>query len=294
MQDDLRERLSASLRELHTELGIPADYAADGSLPVYEEASRLVEIGPNLVGRMQRLTPLAAARWEQMVEAARDDGITLMVVSGYRSFEYQAALIRKKLNAGQVDRRHPDRQCRPRLLPASCGRRRGRGEPGHPAADRGIRGIRGIPVAYGRGRRIRLRHDLSARQSLRLHLRTLALGPVRRVGPARHTIGNPRRSPPDGRHAGGGAPEVRGWCSLRFTLPVRSRHAGSPGTTMSNPAPSFGPLSRRAGRGGVGRPVGAVRRAIADRGMVTDRPSGRAPTGGWGRPGALKIKRLPC
>lgn len=102
MQEDLRERLSASLRELHTELGIPADYAADGSLPVYEEASRLVEIGPNLVGRMQRLTPLAAARWEQMVEAARDDGITLMVVSGYRSFEYQAALIRKKLNAGQV------------------------------------------------------------------------------------------------------------------------------------------------------------------------------------------------
>ena len=51
MQDDLRERLSNTLRELHTELGIPADYAADGGLPVYAEASRLVEIGPNSTSR---------------------------------------------------------------------------------------------------------------------------------------------------------------------------------------------------------------------------------------------------
>jgi D-alanyl-D-alanine carboxypeptidase len=36
-----------------------------------------------------------------MVVAAATDGITLMIVSGYRSFTYQASLIRKKIDAGQ-------------------------------------------------------------------------------------------------------------------------------------------------------------------------------------------------
>ena len=90
------------LRELHEELGIPADYGADGGPPRYEEALELVEVGLNLVGRMQRLMPAAAANWHEMVAAAESEGVTLMIVSGYRSYEYQAALIRKKINAGQV------------------------------------------------------------------------------------------------------------------------------------------------------------------------------------------------
>jgi D-alanyl-D-alanine carboxypeptidase len=89
------------LRELHTELGIPDDYGNDGVKPLFEEAVDLVDVGPNLVGRMQRLTPETAASWQQMLTAARDDGIMLLIVSGYRSFEYQASLIRKKMNAGQ-------------------------------------------------------------------------------------------------------------------------------------------------------------------------------------------------
>ena len=89
------------LRELHTELGIPDDYGQDGLKPSFEEADELVEVGPNLVGRMQRLTPGTAASWQEMLTAARDDGIMLMIVSGFRDFEYQASLIRKKINAGQ-------------------------------------------------------------------------------------------------------------------------------------------------------------------------------------------------
>ncbi len=89
------------LRELHTELGIPDDYGNDGVKPLFEEAVDLVDVGPNLVGRMQRLIPETAASWQQMLTAARDDGIMLLIVSGYRSFEYQASLIRKKINAGQ-------------------------------------------------------------------------------------------------------------------------------------------------------------------------------------------------
>ncbi len=89
------------LRELHEDLGIPADYGRDGTRPEFGEATRLVEVGPNLVGRMQRLTPEAARAWRAMQAAAAAEGVTLLIVSGYRSIDYQARLIRKKINAGQ-------------------------------------------------------------------------------------------------------------------------------------------------------------------------------------------------
>lgn len=90
------------LRELHTELGIPDDYGTNGGPPAFAEARDLVEVGPNLVGRMQRLTPAAAGQWDTMVSAADADGVMLLIVSGFRSIDYQAGLIRKKINAGQT------------------------------------------------------------------------------------------------------------------------------------------------------------------------------------------------
>jgi len=94
--------LSELQQKLHQELGIPADYGEDRCLPYYAEAADLVDVGPNLVGRMQRLTPDTAARWQRMVEAASGDSVRLLIVSGFRSFEYQAQLIRNKLEAGQT------------------------------------------------------------------------------------------------------------------------------------------------------------------------------------------------
>ena len=88
--------------KLHQELGIPADYGQEGMPPFYAETDDLIDVGPNLVGRMQQLTPAAAASWQQMVELAGDDGVRLLIVSGFRSFEYQAQLIRNKLEAGQT------------------------------------------------------------------------------------------------------------------------------------------------------------------------------------------------
>lgn len=90
------------LRELHRELGIPDDYGQIGVRPAYREAAELTDVGPNLVGRMQRLTPETAASWQDMQAAARDAGIALLIVSGFRSFEYQASLIRKKIESGQA------------------------------------------------------------------------------------------------------------------------------------------------------------------------------------------------
>ena len=89
-------------QKLHKELGIPEDYVSNRKLPTYVEADDLVDVGPNLVGRMQRLTPAATAKWQQMVEAAAGAGVRLLIVSGYRSFDYQADLIRNKLNSGQT------------------------------------------------------------------------------------------------------------------------------------------------------------------------------------------------
>ena len=87
---------------LHQELGIPSDYGVANDLPYFKEASELTDVGPNLVGRPQSLTPRTAAHWQQMVEAAGKEGIRLLIVSGFRSLEYQADLIRKKLEAGQA------------------------------------------------------------------------------------------------------------------------------------------------------------------------------------------------
>ena len=89
------------LRELHRQLGIPEGYARSGGMPLFDEATELVDVGPNLLGRMQRLAPETAASWAAMVDSAAAEGVRLLIVSGYRSFDYQARLIRKKINAGQ-------------------------------------------------------------------------------------------------------------------------------------------------------------------------------------------------
>lgn len=94
--------LSQTQLKLNQELGIPADYGTDAMPPYYAQAQDLIDVGPNLVGRMQKLTPVAAVSWQQMVAAANDDGVRLLIVSGYRSFEYQAQLLRNKLDAGQL------------------------------------------------------------------------------------------------------------------------------------------------------------------------------------------------
>ena len=88
-------------RALLSELGVPADYGTDPELLLYAEASNLVEVGPNIVGREQRLTPETAAAWHAMQNVAQTDDIQLVLVSGFRSISYQADLIRNKLSAGQ-------------------------------------------------------------------------------------------------------------------------------------------------------------------------------------------------
>lgn len=88
-------------KELFAELGISADYGTEPPMQRYPEATELEEVGANIMGRMQQLAPDSAQAWRDMVAAAATDKVALLAVSGFRSIEYQAALIRRKINAGQ-------------------------------------------------------------------------------------------------------------------------------------------------------------------------------------------------
>jgi D-alanyl-D-alanine carboxypeptidase len=87
--------------KIHRELGIRSSYGYDTGMPVYPEPDDLVSIGLDIYGRPQRLARVAAEHWDSLRTAASTDGIKLYVVSVFRSVDYQASLIRKKLRAGQ-------------------------------------------------------------------------------------------------------------------------------------------------------------------------------------------------
>lgn len=88
--------------DILAELGVPPEYGVTPPLPRYAEATELERVGPNIVGREQQLAPPTARDWRAMVEAALEDGIELLLVSGFRSVADQAALIRRKLGAGHA------------------------------------------------------------------------------------------------------------------------------------------------------------------------------------------------
>lgn len=89
------------LRQLHRRLGIPADYGVQRHLPWQREAARLVTIGPAADdGQPVRLAPRAAAAWARMQAAAARESVTLLPLSGYRSVQRQAKIVRAKLAAG--------------------------------------------------------------------------------------------------------------------------------------------------------------------------------------------------
>lgn len=81
---------------------LPKDYGVDPYLPRYTEASELVEVEANVVGKMQLLESATAQAWQDMKAAAAKDDIVLLIVSGFRSVDYQASIFQKKLAAGQT------------------------------------------------------------------------------------------------------------------------------------------------------------------------------------------------
>lgn len=86
---------------LQEQLGIPEDYGLKHQLALCEECTQLVSIGKDIFDRNQRMAPDAARAWLDMKAAAASSSIELQSVSAFRSVEYQAGIIRRKLNTGQ-------------------------------------------------------------------------------------------------------------------------------------------------------------------------------------------------
>ena len=90
------------LATLLGQLGIDPDEISRRALPLYRQARRLAPVGLGTDHRDKVLTPRAAQAWLKMREAAAADGVVLSVVSAFRSYDYQALLIRQKLGRGRT------------------------------------------------------------------------------------------------------------------------------------------------------------------------------------------------
>ena len=89
------------LNEIRKELGIRSSYTDDTGMPIFAEPDDLVSIWPDIFGRPQKLVREAAKKWVSMQLAASKDNISLYVVPTFRSVEYQACLIKIRLEKGQ-------------------------------------------------------------------------------------------------------------------------------------------------------------------------------------------------
>ena len=85
--------------ELLACLGIPEDYGDQRRR--YPDATELEDVEANIIGRMQQLVPGTAQAWREMKQSAAADGVELLLVSGFRSSQYQAELFRNKIANGQ-------------------------------------------------------------------------------------------------------------------------------------------------------------------------------------------------
>ncbi len=81
-------------------LGIDPAQIAQRGLQRFDQARRLAPAGVGPDGRDKFLTPSTLAAWTAMRSVARDADIELLLISGFRSYAFQAALIRAKLDRG--------------------------------------------------------------------------------------------------------------------------------------------------------------------------------------------------
>ena len=88
------------VRSVLDALGISPELITARSLVLHEEAMDLVTAEITEKGRKHCLVPAAATAWHAMKAAASSDGITLQIVSAFRSVDHQAEIIRRKLRAG--------------------------------------------------------------------------------------------------------------------------------------------------------------------------------------------------
>ncbi|MGY0618769.1 M15 family metallopeptidase [Lysobacter sp. A378] len=92
--DGLRERLDA--------LGLDDGYGERTGLPLVAEPGWLTLAGLDRYRRPLWLRAGAARAWTHLREAARQAGVALEAISGYRSHDYQLGIFERKLARGQA------------------------------------------------------------------------------------------------------------------------------------------------------------------------------------------------
>jgi len=81
-------------------LGIASDVIAQRGLQLQREPAELADVGVSSSGRPFQLTPATCAAWRTMHAAAAGDGVTMALVSAYRSVERQREIVQTKLARG--------------------------------------------------------------------------------------------------------------------------------------------------------------------------------------------------
>lgn len=100
MTDEAVQPPAPDLDEIFVQLGIPPNYASTCGMPLQQECRTLVNTELDVFGRQPQLDARAFAAWTAMKEAAARDGLTLQLVSAFRSIAYQRDLILRKLARG--------------------------------------------------------------------------------------------------------------------------------------------------------------------------------------------------
>ncbi len=93
--------MDQNLRKIHKQLGIPPDYERNTGLSIQETPTDLVSIGKDMYGRQQQLRAAAAAAWREMQRTARAEQVDILLVSAFRSIEYQVEVISRLLAKGE-------------------------------------------------------------------------------------------------------------------------------------------------------------------------------------------------
>lgn len=97
LPDDL-ERIGA----IHRGLGIPEDYGTRSGLCMHLDAPQLQAVENDVFERPQKMAPHAAHKWQAMRAQAEQQDVVLLLVSAFRSIQYQHELIARKLSRGQL------------------------------------------------------------------------------------------------------------------------------------------------------------------------------------------------
>ena len=117
-------------------LGLDADaYAGRTGLALVAEPMELRLAGRDRYRRPLWLEPATARAWDALREAARDDGVALDAISGYRSHAYQLGIFERKRARGQSVDAILQVNAAPGFSEHHSGRALDIGTPGEPPAE---------------------------------------------------------------------------------------------------------------------------------------------------------------